>query len=58
MSSVAKQNDIPLNKENLEMFVLMVFHETCSPVASSTAQTAVQLVFGKANLVGSLGTFL
>ena len=51
VSSVAKQNDIPLNKENLDMFVLMVLHEACSPIPSSTAQIAVQLLFGRANLV-------
>ena len=51
VSSVAKQNDIPLNRETLDMFVLMVLYEACSPVPSSAAKTAVQLVFGRAHLV-------
>lgn len=51
VSSVAKQNDIPLNRETLDMFVLMVLYEACSPVSSSAAKTAVQLLFGRANLV-------
>lgn len=51
VSSVAKQNDIPLNRDNLDMFVLMVLYEACSPVPSSAAKTAVQLVFGRAHLV-------
>ncbi|KAJ7383155.1 hypothetical protein OS493_030307 [Desmophyllum pertusum] len=50
-SSVAKQNDIPLNRETLDMFVLMVLYEACSPVSSSAAKTAVQLLFGRAHLV-------
>lgn len=51
VSSVAKQNDIPLNRETLDMFVLMVLYEACSPVPSSAAKTAVQLLFGRAHLV-------
>ncbi|XP_015766890.1 PREDICTED: uncharacterized protein KIAA0355-like [Acropora digitifera] len=51
VSSVAKQNDIPLNCETLDMFVLMVLYEACSPVSSSAAKTAVQLLFGRAHLV-------
>lgn len=51
VSSVAKQNDIPLNRETLDMFVLMVLYEACSPVSSSAAKTAVQLLFGRAHLV-------
>lgn len=38
------------------MFVLMVLYEACSPVPSSAAKTAVQLVFGRAHLV-SKGSF-
>ena len=55
MSSVAKQNDIPLNCETLDMFVLMVLYEACSPVSSSAAKTAVQLLFGRAHLVSKHG---
>ena len=51
VSSVAKQNDIPLNREPLDNFVLMVLYEACSPVSSSAAKTAVQLLFGRAHLV-------
>ena len=51
VSSVAKQNDIPLNRETLDMFVLMVLYEACSPVSSSAAKAAVQLLFGRAHLV-------
>ena len=53
VSSVAKQNDIPLNRETLDMFVLMVLYEACSPVSSSAAKTAVQLLFGRAHLVSN-----
>ena len=54
VSSVAKQNDIPLNRDTLDMFVLMVLYEACSPTCSSAAKTAVQLLFGKAHLVRKL----
>ncbi|XP_048576510.1 uncharacterized protein LOC116602147 isoform X2 [Nematostella vectensis] len=51
VTTVATHNDIPLNKENLDMFVLSVLYEACSPACSTAAKTAVQLLFGKANLV-------
>lgn len=57
VSSVAKQNDIPLNRETLDMFVLMVLYEACSPVSSSAAKAAVQLLFGRAHLVSKQWLF-
>lgn len=51
VNNVATHNDIPLNKENLDQFVSAVLYEACSPVCISSSKTAVQLLFGKGNLV-------
>jgi hypothetical protein len=41
----------PVSQTKLEEFAITVLNETCSTVSNCAARTAVQLVFGVANLV-------
>ena len=53
----AKQFDIPFTKESLESFCLTVLYEACSPKTILASKIAVQLMYGKADLVGVFFVF-
>ena len=40
-----------VTEQNVEDFAFHILNESCTTVTNTSAKTAVQLVFGKANLV-------
>ena len=40
-----------ISSDTIEQFAFHVLNESCTTVTNTSAKTAVQLVFGKANLV-------
>ena len=51
-------SQLGISKDTIEEFAFHVLNESCTTVTNTAAKTAVQLVFGKANLVGCFVTFL
>ena len=49
--SSPQPDKLPLGKQLLDDFAEYVINESCTTVTNTTAKTAVQLVFGKANLI-------
>ena len=45
-------SQLGVSKDTIEEFAFHVLNESCTTVTNTAAKTAVQLVFGKANLVG------